>query len=62
MERDFRAPQWEAKLSIKIIMAFDDLFSWGFRLASMVYPILYKEVLDREPVRYLTVLLYIFFF
>ena len=48
----FRAPQWEAKLSIKIIMALVMIYFLGAFVfgASMAYPILYKEVLDREPV------------
>ena len=61
----FRAPQWEAKLSIKIIMALVMIYFIGaFVLgASVIYPILFKEVLDREPVEVFNgILLYIFFF
>ena len=61
----FRAPQWEAKLSIKIIMALVMIYFLGAFVfgASMAYPILYKEVLDREPVEVFNgILLYIFFF
>ena len=48
----FRAPQWEAKLSIKIIMALVMIYFLGAFVfgASMAYPILYKKVLDREPI------------
>ena len=61
----FRAPQWEAKLSIKIIMALVMIYFLGAFVfgASMAYPILYEKVLDREPVEVFNgVLLYIFFF
>ena len=48
----FRAPQWEAKISIKIIIALVSLYFLGAFVfgASMTYPILNKEILDREPV------------
>ena len=61
----FRAPQWEAKVSIKIIMALVSLYFFGAFVfgASMVYPILNKKVFDREPVEVFNgILLYIFFF
>lgn len=61
----FRAPQWEAKLSIKIIMALVMIYFLGAFVfgASMTYPILYNKVLDREPVEVFNgILLYIFFF
>ena len=65
LKETFRAPQWEAKLSIKIIMALVMIYFLGAFVfgASMAYPILYKEVLDREPVEVFNgILLYIFFF
>ena len=65
LKETFRAPQWEAKLSIKIIMALVMIYFLGAFVfgASMAYPILYKKVLDREPVEVFNgVLLYIFFF
>ena len=61
----FRAPQWEAKLSIKIVMALVMLYFIGAFVfgASVIYPILNKEVLDREPVEVFNgIVLYIFFF
>ena len=61
----FRAPQWEAKISIKIIIALVSLYFLGAFVfgASMTYPILNKEILDREPVEVFNgILLYIFFF
>ncbi len=61
----FRAPQWEAKLSIKIIMALVMLYFIGAFVfgASMAYPILNKKILDREPLEVFNgILLYIFFF
>ncbi len=61
----FRAPQWEAKLSIKIIIVLFMLYLIGaFAFgASMVYPILNKKILDREPLEVFNgILLYIFFF
>ena len=61
----FRSPQWEAKLSIKIIMGFLIVYFGGaFVLgASVIYPILFKTVLDREPLEvFNSVLLYVLFF
>ncbi|MGB1449253.1 MAG: DUF5687 family protein [Flavobacteriaceae bacterium] len=61
----FRAPQWEAKLSIKIVIGLVMLYFIGAFIfgASMVYPILNKEILAREPVEVFNgVVLYLFFF
>ena len=61
----FRAPQWEAKMSIKIVMALITLyFLVAFVLgASFIYPGLNKAVLNKEPVEvFNSVLLYFFFF
>lgn len=61
----FRAPQWEAKISIKIIIALVMLYFLGafVFLAGMTYPILNKEILAREPLEVFNgILLYIFFF
>ena len=61
----FRAPQWEAKLSIKIIMALVTLYFLGAFVfgASMVYPILFKKVLTREPLEVFNgIVLYLLFF
>lgn len=60
----FRAPQWDAKLSIKIIMGLVILYFLGafLFLSSVLYPILFDTVLDREPLEvFNSVLLYIFF-
>lgn len=60
----FRAPQWDAKLSIKIIMGLVVLYFLGafLFLASVIYPILFDNVLDREPLEvFNSALLYIFF-
>lgn len=59
----FRAPQWDTKLSIKIIMGLLVLYFLGafLFLASVLYPILFTTVLDREPLEvFNSVLLYIF--
>ena len=61
----FRAPQWEAKMSIKIVMVLITLyFLVAFVLgASFIYPGLNKAVLTKEPVEvFNSVLLYFFFF
>ena len=60
----FRAPQWEAKLSVKVIIALLMLYFIGAFVffSSVIYPILFKEVLDREPLEvFNSVLLYVFF-
>ena len=61
----FRAPQWEAKMSIKVVMVLITLyFLVAFVLgASFIYPGLNKAVLTKEPVEvFNSVLLYFFFF
>lgn len=61
----FRAPQWEAKMSIKVIMVLVTLYFLGAFVfgASMAYPILNKKILDREAVEVFNgIILYIFFF
>ena len=61
----FRAPQWEAKMSIKVIMVLVTLYFLGAFVfgASMTYPILNKKILDREAVEVFNgIILYIFFF
>lgn len=61
----FRAPQWETKLSIKIIMTLVMLyFLVAFILgASFIYPGLNKAVQTKEPVEiFNSILLYFFFF
>ena len=60
----FRAPQWEAKLSVKVIIALLMLYFIGafVFLSSVIYPILFNEVLDREPLEvFNSFLLYVFF-
>ena len=60
----FRAPQWEAKMSIKVVMVLITLyFLVAFVLgASFIYPGLNKAVLTKEPVEvFNSVLLYFFF-
>ena len=64
-KESFRAPQWEAKLSIKIVMALVMLYFIGaFVLgASVIYPGLNKNVLTKEPLEvFNSVLVYLFFF
>ena len=61
----FRAPQWEAKLSVKIIMGLVTIYFLGSFLfaASVVYPALNKNILDREPLEvFNSILIYFFFF
>ena len=60
----FRAPQWEAKMSIKIIMTLVTIYFLGSFLfgASVVYPILNQKILDREPLEvFNSIVLYFFF-
>jgi hypothetical protein len=60
----FRAPQWEAKATIKILIGLVSLYLiGGFVFASsFVYTILNKKVLDREPLEVFNgILLFIFF-
>lgn len=60
----FRSPQWEAKLSIKVIMGFLVVYFAGafVLLSGVVYPILFDKVLDREPLEVAnSYLLYVFF-
>lgn len=61
----FRAPQWEAKISIKIIMTLVTIYFIGSFLfaASVIYPVLNKKILDREPLEvFNAIVLYFFFF
>ena len=64
-KESFRAPQWEAKLSMKIVMGLVILYFIGaFVLgASVIYPGLNKNVLTKEPLEvFNSVLVYLFFF
>lgn len=63
-KESFRAPQWEAKVTIKILIGLVSLYFIGAFLfaSSIVYPALNKEVLDREPLEVFNgVLLFVFF-
>lgn len=60
----FRAPQWEAKLSIKIIIGLFMIYMLGSFVfsASIIYPILYDSYFEKEPLQAFNhVLLYFFF-
>jgi hypothetical protein len=63
-KESFRAPQWEAKVTIKILIGLVSLYFIGAFLfaSSIVYPALNKEALDREPLEVFNgVLLFVFF-
>lgn len=63
-KESFRSPQWEAKLSVKVVITILMLYFLGafVFMASVIYPILFNEVLDREPLEvFNSILLYVFF-
>jgi len=63
-KESFRAPQWEAKATIKILIGVVSLYFIGsfLFLGSVVYPALNKTVLEREPLEVFNSVLLLFFF
>lgn len=63
-KESFRAPQWEAKMTIKILIGIVSLYFLGSFLfiGSIIYPALNKTIFEREPLEVFNSILLLFFF